>query len=94
MDQPDQVAVGARVGQRIVAADQQRGRAGADIVKQRLGDLLIAADQRGGVPRRPGDEGQGRPQPLAVQVSARRVTQQPPGAFGLRTPVGPGRTLA
>src|ERR1700727_2794964 len=68
MHEPDEVGVGGGVADRVVAADQQRARADGDVVEQRLGDLLVAADEGGGVAGRPGRLGQRGPQGLFVQV--------------------------
>src|SRR3984957_5106555 len=82
--EPDEVGVGGGVADRVVAADQQRAGADGHVVEQRLGDLLVAADQGGGVARGAGGLGQRGPQALVVQVLLPGVAEQP-----LR-PLGPG----
>ena len=83
VDEPDQAGVRRGVAQRVVATDQQRGGADGHVVEQRLGDLLVAADQGGRVPGRAGRLRQRGPQPLVVQVLVRGVLQQPTGSLRL-----------
>ena len=83
-DQVDEAAVAVGVGQRLEAADQQRADAEVDVVEQRLGDLLVAADERGGVAGRAGHLGDRGPEPLVVDVALRRRTSSSrcePSAF-------------
>ena len=76
-DEADEAAVAVGVGQRLEPADQQRADAEVHVVEQRLGDLLVAADERRGVAGRAGHLGDRGPQALVVDVALGGVLEQP-----------------